>query len=178
MYTNYQKIVWDAVPGATQYQVRILQNNIILRQESIVATSSIDLTFTPVPNSLYRVIVYPLSPVNVCRVNPTTHNYIFSSASGGPTAIGSSTLAASELRISPNPIVAGGRIDAALLDMQAGEYNIAVTSINGQVLSLEKVEHPGGDKHVSISTENLPSGLYFISCQGKNFQKTAKVVIQ
>jgi len=77
----------------------------------------------------------------------------------------------------PNPVV-DGQFQLKLKEGTTGLSTICLRSATGQVLRKESwIISAGQDQSLSISTENLPAGIYFLSLQLEGKLATKKVTI-
>lgn len=74
----------------------------------------------------------------------------------------------------PNP--AQDKVNLQLSVASSGDMDLNLLSVEGKVL--KNFEFPVGEKDFSISTAELPSGIYFITLAGETGSITRKLVIQ
>lgn len=79
------------------------------------------------------------------------------------------------IRLFPNP--ATDLVNLGVSLQQAGELQIRISSIDGQILSSRKAKHFGGDQIVPIPVADLAAGMYLVEVSSPEGRATAKLVI-
>lgn len=177
MYQNDQTVRWHPTPGANQYRVTVSPriSPLMNRMEVITADTFLAIDFAMIPGNSYRVRVEPMSSVNVCRENALVHEYAFLNEEA-PLRIAQTAGISATLNLYPNP-VANGASALKLNGFTAGAYEVAVLSLNGQVLQQQQLNHPGGDKSINLATASLPAGMYFVRVTGGAGVWSAKLLV-
>jgi len=178
MYNNYKILRWQAVAGADQYRVTLAPKYApnAIKMEVLTADTSVAVAIDLANNGSYRLKVEPMSQVNVCRLHPLLHDFVFSS-NEAPLTIAQNALLQSNISISPNP-VAGRDVTLSMQEFATGTYEVAILAINGQVLYQTSLQHPGGNKSINLPVSQLSSGMYFVHLSGKQGVWTAKLAVQ
>ncbi len=183
LYANYQKVIWNAVPGAEYYHVKVsVTSNYfsIVRQEALTSDTSLELTFNVVDRASLTVAVNPMMSTNVCGASMSSHPFV---ATDAHTTLDVADVAASgngTLRIMPNPVTGGNTVRIQPESLPAGSYQVYLVNMNGQkVLQHTFDYYPGSSSTIEISTRSLPAGMYFLNTTNTaGGQWVEKLIIQ
>jgi PKD repeat protein len=91
-----------------------------------------------------------------------------------PTGIGSNSIERLDASVYPNPAAAGAKLKFYSPD--AASYKLSILAVDGRQLMSELVQAAPGENTAELRTENLQSGLYFISLSHGKAQKTIRLV--
>jgi len=180
LYTNIKKAVWRSMPGADYYLVRICLQTApsVVLQTSLVADTTMNITVSLVNEGRYLVNITPINAHNTCMQYVTLQKFIFSNATG---KLGIQPLYSGQkgIQIYPNPHQAGlSPISVTFNALSAGNYEISLVNINGQLVCKKQIVHPGGDHNYELPVIDLANGIYFVRCKSAAGQYVQKLVIQ
>jgi len=179
LYANYQRIIWNRVPGAEYYHVKVfrstLQVDALLVQEVLTQDTMLELNFTIQPNATFNVKVNPLTAANVCPDNANIRNFVSTDAL---TTMGVEDLSAeATVRVVPNPVT-GGTFQVQLGALPSGAYELTLVNMNGQKVLRHSFDYVTGS-NTQLSVQHLPAGMYFLNVTGAaGTQLVEKVLIQ
>ncbi len=91
-----------------------------------------------------------------------------------PTAIRSNVLKSLNASVYPNPVAASAKL--SFYSPAAAPYKVSILTIDGRQVTTELVQAAPGENTAELRTENLQSGLYFISLTDGKAQKTIRLV--
>ena len=100
------------------------------------------------------------------------------SSSGKQLAISNvaETISVSEAVVSPNPAV--NTINLVVTTAEAKEANITLSTINGQILLSKKQVLESGQNVIAVNDNTIAAGLYILTVQSADIQKTIKVIMK
>ncbi|MCI9844821.1 InlB B-repeat-containing protein [Flavobacterium pectinovorum] len=81
-----------------------------------------------------------------------------------------------EAYVSPNPAV--GIINLFVNSLQVQQANIALTNLTGQLVFSKKQYLDSGINTISVSKNNITSGLYILTIVSEGIKKSIKVIVQ
>lgn len=177
MYTNAQYIVWNKVPGADYYHVKIALTNTIPLQTILTADTVLIPSFTPQNNQSYVVTVSPLNAYDLCMTHTTTRKYVYSPTSNGALSTGTVMSGDDALTLFPNPLSEGRELSLRFNQLPAGAYQVAVSDISGRIVYTGTLEHNHTNETMQLALPLLNSGVYYVRCSKAGFQQIEKLVI-
>lgn len=173
MYTNLRDVRWNRVPGAQAYYVRTgFQIGSSIRQDTITTDTVFTINVSMVNNGYYSLTVTPLSDINLCGANAKQVNFVFTDAITNVANIAPQNNAIS---LFPNP---AHHTVSLKLNAMAGDYQVQITNLNGQKVWEQALHLTAPNAETSISTANLPSGMYMVKVSGNNGIWTQKLLVQ
>ncbi len=176
VYSNFTYVIWNKVPGAEMYHVKIAQKTpAISRQDTVVADTIFLISYPMVNNNNYSIQVSPLNGVNVCQASTATKDYTYTNNTTALTLADFSPLGAT-IRTNPNPVY-GSEMKVYLDAMPKGNYEVRLVSISGQVINRQSIHNEIGNITVSVPTVTIEAGLYFVRVDGQNIHWMQKVVV-
>ena len=178
MYNNLKKIVWNRMPGAQYYYVRLATPAIptYYRQIIFTADTTADITFNQSPNVQYIVTVIPVNSVNTCMDLIQQHKYIFS-GNNGRVGVGSVTGIDKGFSVYPNPLPAGNNLTVSISGLPADKYDVVITNTTGAIVHSIVINTAAGNDTHNISLPQLAAGIYFVRCSNAQISMTQKLVI-
>lgn len=174
IFSNYTKLIWNKVPNAEVYSVRVM-DVFFTMQETVTADTSLNLSFKLDPSRTYDITITPMNGVNVCATSARAAKSVSYTTDTSPLSVNSITRN-SGMVLSPNP--ASNQVNVQLNDFAAGRYQAVMTSLNGQQMAQQAINHPGGNTTISISVAEVPAGMYFIHLTGEGQSTTQKIMVQ
>jgi hypothetical protein len=119
----------------------------------------------------------PLTGWNYYRIrsNDVSGSYTYSSV------VKAQWLGNAQIRLYPN-VIANGKINLQLQDQQSGRYQVVLSTVSGQKVYSNVVQHAGGTSSYSLELKGkkyLSGGEYILTIFSNNeIKQTEKVVIQ
>ena len=86
------------------------------------------------------------------------------------------TISVSEAIVSPNPAV--NTIKLIVTTTEAKEASITLSNINGQILLSKKQVLESGQNVIAVNESAIAAGLYILTVQSADIQKTIKVIMK
>ena len=176
IHSNFTKVIWNKVPGADMYHVKISQKvPAVVRQDTVVADTVFDIYYNMVANNNYVVQIAPLTGVNVCRSKMVIKDYVYTTNTT-PLTLSDFAPYGSTIRVSPNPVY-GNNLKIFLDAMPSGTYTARMVSINGQTIASQTLYNAMGNLTINLPLETVPAGLYFVQIQGQAKNWIQKVTV-
>ncbi|HTN46794.1 MAG TPA: zinc-dependent metalloprotease [Flavipsychrobacter sp.] len=175
MYGSNTTVRWNKVNGAQYYQIVVTLKNItsIIRQRSLTTDTFINLNF-PLVDAEYIVNVIPLNARNLCGEKTRKHPFVY--RTNDPTGI-HDVYSNNLLAAYPNP--ANNTLTLSHQNLNAGEYQLQILNVGGQVVRNETIKYKGGSAAVShIDVSNLINGMYHVRLTGKGLNTVSKFFVQ
>jgi hypothetical protein len=176
VHSNFTKVIWNKVPGAEYYHVKITSGIAQLtRHDTLVSDTVFNITYKMSNLTEYKLYVAPVSSVNTCMVNSTTKPYIYTDNTT-PLTLANFSATGSTVRITPNPVY-GNDINVFFDAVKPGTYTLKMVNINGQVVAEQQIHNQFGNYNATIPTSTIAAGLYFIQITGQGEKWMHKVVV-
>jgi len=176
VHSNFTKVIWNKVPGAEMYHVKISQKlPAVTRQDTVVADTVFEITYNMVNDNGYTIQVAPLNGVNLCRSKMTTKEFTYTNNTTTLTLANFSPQG-SIIRTSPNPVY-GNELKVFLDAMPTGYYKVRLVNISGQLIAEQSVYNNIGNVTASFPLETVSAGLYFVQVQGMATNWVSKISI-
>nr|WP_315247708.1 carbohydrate-binding protein [uncultured Flavobacterium sp.] len=86
------------------------------------------------------------------------------------------TVSVSEAVVSPNP--AENIINLIVTATEAKEVNITLSNVNGQILVSKKQILANGQNVIAVNENSIAAGLYILTVQAADIQKSIKVIVK
>lgn len=178
MYNNLKKIVWNKMPGATYYYVRIVYTTLpnLYRQTAFTSDTSLNITFSLVDNAQYTVTIYPVNGFDMCQTKMQTSIFTYTTANG-QVGVNLVNNAERGMQLYPNPISSAKELGLRLAGIPADRYDVQITNMAGAVVYRTSISTSGGIETKHIELPELTNGLYFVRCSNDQLQMTQKLVI-
>lgn len=167
---------WSAVEGATRYLVEV--------DALPTFTSAQVMTFVVTTNKLTVNILSP-SETYYWRVRAFNEHYtcaVFSPRRSFRTGMTTATQEPTELngwKIYSNPTTQGSNLLLAFNVQQSVKASIEVWNVMGQrVQSVKNYTFSSGERQLTLLTDQLKSGIYFISITTPTGRSVKKIIIQ
>jgi hypothetical protein len=171
---NNVLLEWQAIPGATHYlvEIDIIPGFATVNAQTFIETGTSKLLTNLLSNRTYYWRVKPFNQLVGCA---TVRSQNFKTST-----VALSTLEIEGLeawQISPNP-VHGGTATINVVSEKSLEVAIRITDAAGRTVSFQQgLSFPQGESTHTISTANLPNGLYFVSLESGNGRNVRKLSV-
>jgi hypothetical protein len=174
IHTNLRYLVWNKVPTAEAYQIRITRtNSTALLYETVTSDSLIPLPINMVDGESYNVKMWAMSGINVCRTNFLNKNFVFTNNNTDIT-LQSFSVVPPGITVYPNP--ANNIVNVSIDFVPEGVYQLGITDLSGKVILKQSINHKNNTT-TAIATNPLPNGLYFIQVIGGGMHVKQKLVV-
>jgi len=173
---NAVPLDWQEVAGATHYLVEVdLVPSFTLRPESFVVDKSEIQLSTLQANRTYYWRVRPFNAYHTC--SPFSDVRMFQT---GDVATSTQNIRQlTDWTIIQNPVPRNTDIEIAFNISEQIKTTILLQSMTGQnVLEISEQRFGMGDHLISLPTNGLRSGLYFLTLQTQSGRLTKKIIIQ
>ncbi len=175
-YNNWIRFEFDPVPNATHYLVEIATTPIfnIVPDYFLTTETVIDHYKKLLDNKTYYWRVRPMNRGNFCT-NYTSQNgsFVTSAVSAVTDVAGLQAFS-----VFPNPAPENSNVQVKISLKDAIDVQIQLLSIDGKVVQNEKRFLNAGHNDMILNTDNLESGMYFLSLQTKDGVTTEKIIIE
>jgi hypothetical protein len=86
--------------------------------------------------------------------------------------------ALNQFTVAPNTIKGNQPIQVQFNQVAAGQYTLNLYTTDGKQVQSRQVQHAGGSASISIGTEGLAAGIYYLQASSTAFKQTITLVIQ
>lgn len=174
MYSNTKYVMWNKVPGAQYYYIKITSAALptVVRQEALTTDTFLNISIAMVNGGNYLATVVPLQEKNVCGAHTAAYTFSYNAALG----VDDVTSQQSPLSMVPNPANTETKVQVS--GVKKGAYAIRITNIAGQSILQQDLQHPGGTFSIPVSTQYLPNGIYSVRITGNGLSMVEKLVVQ
>jgi Pregnancy-associated plasma protein-A. len=174
VHTNFRYLVWNNLPGAEAYHIRITRSVATTTLfETVTSDTLVALPFNMEDGESYNVKMWAMSGVNVCRNTLLNKNFVFTNNNTDITLQDFAT-AAPGIKIYPNP--ANTEVNVFIDFVPDGNYQLVITDIRGKKVYQQSIAHKNNTATL-INTRALPNGLYFIQVIGGGMHVKQKLLV-
>lgn len=172
---NGVELDWSASENATRYllEIALTPNFSVGLKEYILFESAAYVTDLEAnKNYFWRVTPYNL--VNVCAETSPSSTFTTNDASTSVQTIAG----VQTFDVMPNPVTKGANININLATQNSFNATVELVNVAGQVLkTINNQAFDTGLNAVSVNTDNLVNGLYFVRISNENGIMNRKVMI-
>ncbi|MFK7937326.1 MAG: T9SS type A sorting domain-containing protein [Saprospiraceae bacterium] len=169
---------WEAVEGATTYLLQVSRlpafsgGNSSITQTILVEGNTYVLD-NLADDKTYYWHVRPLNNGYFCTEFTETIKFETSEA----TAVATIS-EVNDFTIIPNITTANSTVQVALNSSKSFTAQLRLLNVNGQEVQLQQLSVSQGTQHISLKTNNLSKGMYFVVLQKGTEQVVEKLIVQ
>jgi hypothetical protein len=180
-FFNNFTLAWDAVPNASNYVIEVSKlasmnaAQVFTANTNFINLNTQSFTAGYLPNGGIRLYwrVKPYNSHSFCAPTSATQSFLTGTVNSVSELANISTL-----EVSPNPLSNRQDLRLSLATEKPFTAQVKMINLAGQVVRNEKRYFEAGNSVQTLSTQNLSSGLYFLTVETESGILNKKVVIQ